>query len=359
MKPKLTVITPVYNIAEYLPRFFECFKAQTFRDYQLLVLDDGSADNSLEVCRKYAAEDDRIRVIASEHLGVTRIRNYSLQFIDTPLVAWADGDDIIDPDYLKHLVDAIEKYDADLSISRVEYLRESDLQQTTIIPEREETFAEGDALRDLLPDMLWERRLNYFYAKMFRSSLLKTIRAEEDVEQGSDTMCMIQYIHKAKSVVLINDVDYHYVKYGKRSVTSYFGEKAFARLLRINLFVRECCRENNTLTERMEHTIDGRIFLSGIWITEKIMAADMSEEERIKQLSGVLDNEEYRAAYQRQKDKLDYDFEPIPPQSGEKYYRDEMRRKRKMQRRGKILSHSPAFFVKHYQNLKYRKNGED
>ena len=72
-KMKLTVIVTVFNIAEHLPRFFEAMKNQTYSDYVLLVLDDGSQDNSLKVCREYEKQDSRIKVIPCEHLGTSTI----------------------------------------------------------------------------------------------------------------------------------------------------------------------------------------------------------------------------------------------------------------------------------------------
>ncbi len=348
MDCKLTVIVTTYNIAEYLPRFFDCMKAQTFTDYCLLVLDDGSSDNSLEICRQRAAEDERIKVIASEHIGIARIKNLSLQHIDTPLTAFVDGDDIVTPDYLRHLVDAIEKYNADLAISRVKYLREKDMVQTAETPPRGETFISEAELQDWIPTLLEERRLNYFYAKVYRSELLKPLRIEEDVKQGSDTMLVIQYMHKAKSVVLIDDLDYHYIKYGTRSITSYSGKEAFARLLRVNLYVRDHCRDHNTLTDKLNHVIDGRILLAGIWVTDKILSSDLPDDEKIAQLSGVLENEEYTASYQRQKNNFDYDFTPIPPQSGKEYYNSKLRSKKKARFRGKLAKLCPQFIIKLY-----------
>ena len=268
------------------------------------------------------------------------------------MTAFVDGDDIVTPDYLRHLVDAIEKYNADLAISRVKYLREKDLEQTAETPPRGETYIDGADIKGWLPNLLEERRLNYFYAKAYRSELLKPLRIEEDVQQGSDTMLVIQYIHKAKSVVLIDDLDYQYIKYGARSITSYSGKEAFSRLLRINIYVRDYCRKHGTMTNELEHVIDGRILLAGVWVTDRILALDLTYDEKIKQLSGVLENEEYKASYQRQRNSLDYDFTPIPPQNGKEYYNAKLRSKKKADLRGKLFKLCPSFIIKIYHRTK-------
>ena len=74
--PIVTVFTTVYNVAEYLPRFFRCMRKQTFRDYVLLIIDDGSEDDTYKVCGPFAAKDPRIRLVQIPHKGITAARNY-------------------------------------------------------------------------------------------------------------------------------------------------------------------------------------------------------------------------------------------------------------------------------------------
>ena len=110
MSRYITIITTVYNIAPYLERFFKCLGEQTFTDYEALIVDDGSTDNSLEICRAHAENDDRIRLVELEHTGISGARNTALGLLQTPFAASLDGDDFFERDYLKHLVDAQKKY---------------------------------------------------------------------------------------------------------------------------------------------------------------------------------------------------------------------------------------------------------
>ena len=70
----ITIFVTVYNIAPYLDRFFENLRRQTVRDYEVLIVDDGSTDNSLEICRRHAANDPRIRVLTTRHIGISAAR---------------------------------------------------------------------------------------------------------------------------------------------------------------------------------------------------------------------------------------------------------------------------------------------
>ena len=123
---RITVVVTVYNISQYLPRFFDSMQIQSYEDYTLLIIDDGSDDGSLEICKQYAECDSRIKVVALNHVGIAKARNIAMTYIDSEFTVYVDGDDFVDKDYLKHLVDAQEKYNSDLVISRVAYLAEED-----------------------------------------------------------------------------------------------------------------------------------------------------------------------------------------------------------------------------------------
>ena len=297
----ITIIVTVYNIAPYLERFFQNLKAQSFSDFEALIIDDGSADDSLGICEAHAAEDDRIRVIRLEHVGISQARNIALENIRTPFVTSLDGDDYFDRDYLKHLVDAQKKYDADLVISNVIYRNEK-LEETSRFSPRAEAVFEGDEIKEVLPELLTEERLNYLYGKLYRASLLADVRVESDVMQGSDTMIICQYIIKAKRVAVIEDYDYNYIRYQSRSVTSYKGDEFFDRLLRINNYVRELMRENGFLTADMEFAVDRRIVISGKAALARLAGAKLPKREKYVRAEHIIQSEGYIASYDRLKD---------------------------------------------------------
>lgn len=353
MQHKLTVLLTTYNIAEYLPRFFDCMTNQTYKDYCLLIIDDGSTDNTLEVCRKYAEDDTRIEIMALEHYGISKARNIGIKLINTPLTAFADGDDYFEDDYLLHLVESIEKYDADISISRVEYIKEQTMLPTSVHEETGEMVITRENINAALPVLLRQRRLNYLYAKMFRTSLLKDLRVEDDVRQGSDTMFVFQYLSRAQSIVLIDEVDYHYIKYQSRSVTSYNGEDAFERLLRINRFIKDYSEKNDMMTDDLLTEIDGRILISGIWVIEKIMETKSPDAKKAEDIDRILNNDEYIESYNRQKDNFHlYSFTPIVPQRGEKYYKERVKQENSLRIRGELSKVLPDFVLNLYRKIR-------
>ena len=349
---KLTVFVTVYNISEYLPRFFESMAKQTFTNYVLLMIDDGSEDNSLQVCKDYAAKDSRIEVVHLDHVGIASARNYALSHIKTEFTASADGDDYVEPDYLKHLMDAQDKYDADMVISRVQYLLEDGTVEGSFRA-RGEVFIPKEDFKEKVPMLLGDRRLNYLYGKVYRTSLLKDIRVEDDVRQGSDTMINFQFLNNASNVVLIDDVDYHYIRYSSRSVTSYSGEDAFFRICRINKYVYDYSEKMGILTDRLLYIIDSRVLQSAIWVIDKILASNNDEATKAQQITRILNDEFYVASYHRQKDNKDsFVFDMIEPQDGKQYLMNRKKEEEKNRRKAKILSATPGFIVDFYHRIK-------
>ena len=249
-KTLVTIFVTVYNIEKYLKRFFDCLDKQTFKNYKVLMIDDGSTDNSLSICRAYAEKDSRIKVVENEHIGISATRNILLRLLDTEFATSLDGDDYFEPEYLKHLMDAQKKYDADYVISNVITVEHDGYEVSRFKP-RKEAFFTKEQLLDILPDLLVEKRLNFLYTKLFRTKYLKDIRVEPDVKQGSDTMINMQYALGINNLAVIEDYDYYYVHYHNHSVTSYSGTDFFWRLYRINKYLYDLTEQKGFLNDKM------------------------------------------------------------------------------------------------------------
>lgn len=296
---KITIFVTVFNIEKHLDRFFACLKAQTFTDYEVLMINDGSMDNSLKKCRDYAKGDDRIRVISYEHIGISAARNLAIESIATPYATSLDGDDYFDKDYLKHLMDAEERTGADMVLSNVILVYEDGSERNRFASRGEECYSREDFPK-LLPELLSEERLNYLYAKLYKTELLKTVRVEPNVMQGSDTMINFLYLKNAQSIAVIEDYDYYYVQYKKRSVTSYMGNDYFQRLYRINKFLLDITEECGWQNEEMLRVIDFRILHVGANTIRRIAGSQDSRDNKYRRAAEVVGSEEYLTSYKRQ-----------------------------------------------------------
>ena len=114
-KPLISVIVPVYNTKAYLSRCVESIRAQSYRNLEILLVDDGSTDGSGEVCDEYVSKDDRIVVYHKENGGSSSARNLGLAKANGEFIGFVDSDDYIEPDMYALLREGIRKYDASVA----------------------------------------------------------------------------------------------------------------------------------------------------------------------------------------------------------------------------------------------------
>ena len=103
LQPLISVIVPCYNVEEYLPKCIESILNQTYRNLEILLVDDGSPDNCGRICDEYAAKDSRIRIIHKKNGGLSDARNAALDVMTGEYVTFIDSDDYVSDDYVEYL----------------------------------------------------------------------------------------------------------------------------------------------------------------------------------------------------------------------------------------------------------------
>ena len=120
----ISIVVPVYNAENYLEKCINSIIGQTYRNLEIILIDDGSNDNSLSICEKFALQDNRIKVFHQNNGGVASARNKGLSEASGEFIAWVDSDDSIEPEYIEKLYDAVKEYNADISIALKQYKKQ-------------------------------------------------------------------------------------------------------------------------------------------------------------------------------------------------------------------------------------------
>lgn len=211
MNPYVSVIIPVHNSEKYLGRCLDSILAQSYHDFELILVDDGSTDNSWDICRTYARKDDRIRTIRqSVNKGVSAARNAGLETADGKWIYFCDSDDYLFPDSLEILTGNIQN-GADLILAGYvkvfpeENILHTDEYQGIIDREHaiEKFFETG---RQRMQTFLWNR--------LFKKEIIDShsIRFNESIHYKEDGLFIIQYMCRMSSSVLyVSRPVYNYV----------------------------------------------------------------------------------------------------------------------------------------------------
>ena len=213
---KISVIIPVYNCEKYLPACIESVCAQTYRNLQIILIDDGSRDKSGEICDTYARKDPRITVLHQENAGVSAARNAGLRIAEGELIAFADADDYLDADMYGFLLELMQTYDAD--IVHCGYRRvvsgNVELEQNSgelYLQNREE------ALFCMVAGKVFHCGL---WNKLYRCQMIEGLAFDEKLKINEDILFNFQAFSRARQLVYMDVPKYNYIAHPGSACTA-------------------------------------------------------------------------------------------------------------------------------------------
>lgn len=225
---KISIIVPVYNVEAYLGKCIDSILNQTFKDIEVILVNDGSKDKSGDICEAYKSKDSRIVVIHKENGGLSSARNSGLEVATGELVGFVDSDDWIEPDYYEILCDGIEKLNADISVMHLfKVIRYEKIEFLSSKKEGWTLLNHRDALeRFFSDDFIGYSACN----KLYKRNLFEGVRYPEGMLM-EDKATTYKLIHKANSVVVNLSRKYHYYLRNDSIMQSEFNRKKFDSLV--------------------------------------------------------------------------------------------------------------------------------
>lgn len=221
--PAISIIIPVYNAADTLERCVSSVLSQRFDDWELLLVDDGSLDDSLQVCSRLRDNDPRIKLLTKKHEGVSSARNLALEQISGQHVCFIDADDFIEPDYLSSFYRHRE-YDTVLCGYYVDNINESGelIRHQEYRPDNIEIASIDD--RSLLAPLFMKGMIHVNCNKLLNAAILKNHQLRyPDIPINEDYVFMVKYLEHSHSIKTIQHPLYHWVRVkGKHSALSGF-----------------------------------------------------------------------------------------------------------------------------------------
>lgn len=199
---KLSIIIPVYNVERYLHQCIDSILASTFADYELILVDDGSVDNSGSICDGYAEKDNRVRVIHQPNGGVSKARNVGIECAKAPWITFIDADDWISDTFLENLYKVVEEHpDVDFVQAGFTNYNEKGIGD---IEQSYEAYY-GSDMNHLCP--IYRGRP---YSKLLKQEILQNVRFDEKISSAEDLIFTTDYLIHIKKYALLSEVGYYY-----------------------------------------------------------------------------------------------------------------------------------------------------
>lgn len=176
----ISIIMPAYNAGRYLAESIESILSQSYTDWELLLIDDGSEDNTLEIFNRYAARDSRIKVFHKENGGISSARNYGLDRIEGEYVTFLDSDDLMHPEFIAKTKRALEHSEASIALGHLDYFDGEWDKGKEIFAKEDATFTrEEDAIEVIEQTLYQTRHDNCVHSKLYDSRIWEHIRFTE------------------------------------------------------------------------------------------------------------------------------------------------------------------------------------
>ena len=209
---KISIIIPCYNSEKYLSACMDSILKQTFSDFEVILVDDGSADSTLSIARHYAESDARVHVLAKENSGVAAARNLGLDHAQGEWITFVDSDDLLPADALETLLSGVNER-VDMVVCAHETFDENGKNET-VIPQTRWMNLRGEAQRRAAALRLIEGDcvLNIMCNKLHRRSLLEShaIRLKSGVRIAEDALFNLEAVLRGRGIAYVNRVAYRY-----------------------------------------------------------------------------------------------------------------------------------------------------
>lgn len=282
MKPLVSIIVPVYNVEKYIDGCIKSILTQTYKNLQIILVDDESPDNSGKICEEFAKTDNRITVIHKLNGGLSSARNAGLDIADGDYIMFVDSDDYLADNTVETLISVNEKYDADIvqfnffETDKEYYKFSADLPQNILFTQNKKEMFEnlykigGSAVSAC--------------TKFYKSSLFKSFRFKEGILYEDEHMCT-HLLPDVNSILYVDGNFYNYVKREGSIINSSFSPK---KLDSIWVSYDRINQLKNLNYNDLVQTENNKLFmnLTSLWCEAK----KINDLKSLKYITGELKN---------------------------------------------------------------------
>lgn len=292
----ISIVIPVYNVESKLRRCLISIQNQSYPDFEVLLIDDGSKDSSGLICDEFVKKDSRFKVYHTENRGVSKARNFGIEKSIGKYLTFIDSDDYVEMEYLADLLAGI---DGELVISNVNYCS-TDLTKKLSQEKKGNYNIEVKEEPDQVADLLKDRKLNYVYAKLYKNDLIFefNIRFHDKVSLGEDTMFVFDYLSHTKKISVIDSSNYNYIKYGTGTLSSSFYWDIYGRHCKLNDYLEASISAMQIESPTIQAVLDMRKIEAMRWSISTIRNSKIKAYKKVRLVNSILHDKKLNAVIQ-------------------------------------------------------------
>ena len=201
----ISIIVPVYNVEKYIDRCIKSITMQTYKNLEIILVDDGSSDKSLDLCKKWAIKDKRIIVVHSKNKGVSSARNIGLKKATGEYIGFIDSDDYIDSRMYELLLSSIKKYNSDIAFCGVKKIYINETKNSLAFPK--DVFDKYYFFKHYN----FNNNMNYaVWNKLYKKEIVNNLFFDNNIKVTEDGLFVMNCVDRAKLISYVNKNMYCY-----------------------------------------------------------------------------------------------------------------------------------------------------
>ena len=231
-----SVIVPIYKVEKYLKKCIDSILEQSFKDFELILVDDGSPDNCPQICDEYAKTDSRIKVVHKKNGGLVSARNVGIQTAIGDYICYVDGDDWIHEDTLKNLYnEAIKDCSPDMVVFGIVKLY-SNKKEEIFTDLEDGLYTKNQLIKDVYPYMMYDHRKPFCKGLIFPAACNKIYKRkllqeyyckDERIRMGEDNAFVYECVWNSEKIYVCNKIYYYYNQLNPGAMNQSYDAKRF------------------------------------------------------------------------------------------------------------------------------------
>lgn len=294
----ISIVLPIYNVEKYLNRCIKSVVNQSYRNLEIILVDDGSPDQCPQLCEEWAKKDNRIKVVHKENAGLGMARNTGIESANGEYICFFDSDDYVALDVIEKAYVQIKKYHAELVLFGFCNVNSDGKTKKCTVPQTEKEFYDGASVQTyvlpnlIAPDPVTGEKTNLWMSACACMYSMKAIQRENwrfvsERQYISEDVYSLLYLYKnVQSVAILSDALYFYCENGV-SLTHVYRKDRYDKNKYCYDACQEVCRElgyNQDVKDRLAFQYLANI----IGALKTVVTSDCSKDERLRNLKDIV-----------------------------------------------------------------------